>query len=170
MSGYTTTFLGDVHTWEVDATEHFTVAYYYEKFQSATWRFLHDAGVDPARARTTSAVTHYKAELRNRDIFRVETALIEAGNTPTIAHKVLNAETGTLCTAMLQTVSGVTLDGPTTNWDGDPVEPRDVPGDDAHWVPSARDMVLPSEADWAGNLALPGYCLLYTSPSPRDPM
>ena len=32
MTGYSETFLGDVHTWEVDATEHFTVAYYFEKF------------------------------------------------------------------------------------------------------------------------------------------
>ena len=88
MTGYTETFRGDVHTWEVDSTEHFTVAYYYEKFEAATWRFLRLAGVDPAQARTTSAVTHYKAELRNRDIYRVETALIEAGDRPVLAPDV----------------------------------------------------------------------------------
>ena len=157
MTGYTETFLGDVHTWEVDATEHFTVAYYYEKFESATWRFLHDAGVDPTQARTSEAFTHYKAELRNRDIFRIETALLEAGDNPLIAHRMVNAETGTLCTAMQQRLSGVKLQGAVVEWDGDPREEREIPGDDAGWVPSLKDVVRPEETDWAGKLALPGF-------------
>ena len=33
MIGYSETFRGDVAPWEVDATEHFTVAFYYEKFE-----------------------------------------------------------------------------------------------------------------------------------------
>jgi acyl-CoA thioesterase FadM len=156
MTGYKETFLGDVHPWEVDATEHFTVAYYYEKFEGATWRFLRQAGVDPARARTTEAFTHYKAELRNRDIYRIETAVLEAGDSPLIAHRMVNAETGVLCTAMQQRLAGVTLDAPVVEWDGDPREDRTVPGDDAGWVPSSRDVVRPEEADWTGNLALSG--------------
>ena len=66
MNGYSETFRGDVAPWEVDATEHFTVAYYYEKFEAATWRFLREKGVDPTAARTIDALTHYKAELRER--------------------------------------------------------------------------------------------------------
>ena len=106
MSGYKETYRGDVHTWEVDATEHFTVAYYYEKFEMATYRFLAQAGVDPTAARTTKAWTHYKAELRNRDIFHIETAVLAAGDSPTIAHRMYNTETGTLCTTMQQTLTG----------------------------------------------------------------
>ena len=157
MNGYSETFRGDVAPWEVDATEHFTVAYYYEKFEAATWRFLRQAGVDPAAARTMDAVTHYKAELRDRDIYKVETALIGGGETPTIAHKLFNAETGALCTTMQQTLTGVSLPGRTVEWDGDEREDRPIPGDDAGWVPSLRDIARPSEADWAGNLSLSGY-------------
>jgi len=61
VTSYAETFRGEVFAWEVDSTEHFTVAYYYQKFEAATWRFLRLAGVDPALARTTSALTHYKA-------------------------------------------------------------------------------------------------------------
>jgi|TARA_B100000959_G_scaffold137179_2_gene144258 acyl-CoA thioesterase FadM len=157
VTGYSETFRGDVSTWEVDATEHFTVAYYYEKFEAATWRFLYDAGVDPAAARTTEALTHYKAELRYRDIYRIETALISAGGRPTIAHKLFNAETAELCTAMQQTLTGVSLTGSTVDWDGDAREERSIPGDEAGWVPGLRNMVRPSEVDWAGNLSLAGY-------------
>ncbi len=157
MNGYSETFRGDVHAWEVDATEHFTVAYYYEKFEGATWRFLRQAGVDPAAARTVAALTHYKAELRDRDIYRIETALITGGETPTIAHKLYNADNGTLCTTMQQSLAGVSLTGQTVAWDGDEREDRPIPGDDASWVPALYDIVRPSEADWVGNLSLPGY-------------
>mgnify|MGYP003979052749 FL=1 len=156
-TGYSETFRGDVAPWEVDATEHFTVAYYYEKFEGAAWRFLHQQGVNPNAARTTAALTHYKAELRNRDIYRVETALIDAGARPTIAHKLFNAGAGELCTTMQQTLAGVTLSGPTVAWDGDAREDRTIPGDEATWVPALANMARVEEADWAGNLSLPGY-------------
>ena len=157
MNGYSETFRGDVSPWEVDATEHFTIAYYYEKFEAATWRFLRQTGFNPAAARTIEALTHYKVELRDRDIYKVETALIGGGETPTIAHKLFNAETGVLCTTMQQTLAGVSLQGQTVEWDGDEREDRPIPGDDASWVPALRDIARPSEADWVGNLSLPGY-------------
>ena len=84
MAGYTETYRDDVCPWEVDSTEHFTVAYYYEKFESATWRFLKKLGVDATRAITSAAVTHYKSELRNRDIYFIETALISNAKNPVI--------------------------------------------------------------------------------------
>ena len=157
MSGYVETFLGDVRAWEVDATEHFTVAYYYEKFEAAAWRFLYHAGADPFAARTLETLTHYKAELRDRDIYRIESALIAGGNTPTIAHKLFNAETDMLCTSLQQVLTGVSLSSPIVQWDGDKWEERSIPGENAGWVPSLRDMVRLEEADWAGNLSLPGY-------------
>ena len=130
---------------------------YYQKFEAATWRFLRLAGVDPASARTTFALTHYKAELRQRDIYRIETTLIGSGEAPTIGHKLLHADTGVLCTTMQQSLTGVTLAGPAAAWDGDPPEVRSVPGDKAGWVRASVDMVRPEEADWAGNLSLAGY-------------
>lgn len=156
MTGYSETFRGDVAPWEVDATEHFTVAYYYEKFESAAWRFLGEQGADPAAARTVAALTHYKAELRDRDIYRIETGLLTAGDAPTLAHRLFNAETGALCTTMQQRLAGVSLTGDTVDWDGDAWEDRPVPAEGGdHWVPSQRSVVRPEEADWTGALALP---------------
>jgi acyl-CoA thioesterase FadM len=157
VTSYTETFRGEVCAWEVDSTEHFTVAYYSQKFEAATWRFLRLAGVDPAVARTTSALTHYKMELRQRDIYRIETAVIASGEAPTIGHKLFHAATGALCTTMQQSLTGITLPGPAVAWDGDPHVVRSVPGDGAGWVRSSIDIVRPQEADWAGNLSLPGY-------------
>ena len=47
MEDFLETYRGDVSPWEVDSTEHFTVAYYYEKFEAATFRFLRHLGLDP---------------------------------------------------------------------------------------------------------------------------
>ena len=157
MTAYVETFRGQVFPWEVDSTEHFTVAAYYEKFEAATWRFLRQAGVDPAAAHTTAALTNYKAELRQWGIYRIETAVIESGDGPTIGHKLFNAETGTLCTTMQQTFAGVSLEGPSVVWDGDAREERSVPSDDAAWIHSSVDIARPEEADWAGRLSLLGY-------------
>ena len=157
MNGYTETFRGDVRPWEVDATEHFTVAYYYEKFEAAAWRFLHQAGTNPSDARTLETLTHYRAELRDRDIYRIESALIAGGHTPTIAHKLFNAESDALCTTLQQVLTGVSLSGPIVKWDGDERQERSIPEGDAGWVPSLRDMARPEEVDWVGNLSLPGY-------------
>lgn len=157
MSGYVETFRGDVRPWEVDATEHFTVAYYYEKFEASTWRFLRQAGANPFAARTLKTITHYKAELRDRDIYRIQTALIINGNTPTIAHKLFNAETDVLCTTLQQTLTGVALSGPVVQWDGDERLERPMPEENVVWVPSLRDIARPEEVDWAGKLSLPSY-------------
>ena len=154
---YLDTFQGEVLPWEVDSTEHFTVAAYYQKFEAATWRFLRLAGVDPAAARTTAALTHYKAELRQRDIYRIETARIETGDGLTLGHKLFNAETGALCTTMQQSLTGVSLVGPPVVWDGDPREARPIPGDDAGWIRLSVDIARPEETDWAGRLSLSGY-------------
>lgn len=157
MTAYIETFLGQVYPQEVDATEHFTVACYYEKFEAATWRFLRRQGIDPAAARTTDALTNYTTELRERDIYRIETALIESGDTPIIGHKLYNGETGRLCTEMQQTLTGVSLSGSSVEWDGAVREERSVPGDDAGWVRSSVDIARPEEADWTGALSLRGY-------------
>ena len=103
------------------------------------------------------ALTNYKAELRDRDIFRIETALLETGDTPLIVHKLYNAETGTLCTAVQQRLAGVSLPGDTVEWDGAPREDRPVPADGPNWVASQRSVVRPEEADWTGHLALSGH-------------
>ena len=163
MTNYIETYRGDVAPWEVDSTEHFTVAYYYEKFEAATWRFLKHAGVNPNACRTTEALTHYKAELRNRDIYRIESACIQNGDHSRIAHKLFNAESGELCTTMQQNITGISLDVPTERWDGDIKEDRAIPTSKAKWLPTSQDVTRPEETDWSGNLSLPGFIHRYST-------
>ena len=154
MTGYIETYRGDVHPWEVDATEHFTVAYYFEKFEAANLRFLRLNGLDPAAARPVEVLAHYKAELRVPDIFRIESAWIAGGEQPAVAHKLFNAATGTLCTTVQMRFAGISSNEAAIEWDGDAREERPIPGDEGRWSTTVRDVGRPSEADWSGNLSL----------------
>tara|TARA_R110001592_G_scaffold145743_5_gene369377 strand:- start:1539 stop:2348 length:810 start_codon:yes stop_codon:yes gene_type:complete len=155
-SGFSETFRGDVKAWECDVVEHFTVAYYYEKFEAAGWRFLRDHGVDPSKARTTDCYTRYHAELRKGDLFHIETGLIETGFRPVIAHKLFNSESGKLCTTMEQTLDGAALTGSAVDWDGPAKEERAPAAASAKWVRAGMDVVRPSDLDWTGKLGLGG--------------
>ncbi|MEC7806507.1 MAG: thioesterase family protein [Pseudomonadota bacterium] len=157
MKDFLETYRGDVSPWEVDSTEHFTVAYYYEKFEAATFRFLRHLKLDPYLAKTTAALTHYKTELHNRDIYYIKSALISAGENPVIGHKLYKADSDILCTTMQQTLSNISVEAQTIEWDGDSKEERRLPGNETSWVHSLKDVVQPNELNWSGNLSLPAY-------------
>ena len=157
MEEFLETYRGDVSPWEVDSTEHFTVAYYYEKFEAATFRFLRHLGLDPLLCKTKAALTHYKTELHNRDIYYIKSGLISAGENPIIGHKLFKADSDILCTTMQQTLLGISIESSTTEWDGDSKENRHQPGDETSWVQSLKDVVQPNEINWSGSLSLPGY-------------
>lgn len=155
-SEFQETYRGDVKAWECDVVEHFTVAYYYEKFEAAAWRFLRENGADPRAARTTDCYTRYHAELRKGDIFHIESGLIKTGFRPVIAHKLYNTDTGALCTTMEQTLDGAVINGSAVDWDGPAREERAAVQDGAKWVRAGTDVVRPSDLDWTGKLGLGG--------------
>ena len=156
ISAFSETFRGDVKAWECDVVEHFTVAFYYEKFEAAGWRFLRSLDVDPAKVRTTDYYTRYLAELRKGDLFHIESGLIETGPRPIISHKLFNTESGTLCTIMEQTLDGAALSGPIAERDGPAREERPSPSSSAKWVRTGMDVVRMSDLDWTGKLGMGG--------------
>jgi acyl-CoA thioesterase FadM len=159
------TFRSAVPPWECDIVEHFTVAYYYEKFRAAGDRALLGLGVLAKEARTTSCYTRYKKELRAGDTYRIVSAPIRAtggdtgggwGGGLTIGHKLIDMEADEVAATTEQTFaldSPVSLDG-YAEWDGEAREARPAVGDAATWVPAATDVVLPKDVDAAGRLTL----------------
>lgn len=154
--GFSETYRGDVKAWECDVVEHFTVAYYYEKFESAAWRYLVEHGADPRAARTVDCYTRYNHELRKGDLYHIESALIRTGFRPVIAHKLYNSSTGAVCTTMEQTLDGVSLAGSPADWDGPAREARDPVPETATWIRASTDVVRPGDLDWTGKLGLGG--------------
>src|SRR5437879_5121260 len=72
--GWLETYRGTVFRWEVDANDHFTVAYYLARFGDAATALLHTLGLDPAP--TLECYIRYSRELRVGDLLHVERAVI----------------------------------------------------------------------------------------------
>ena len=70
---------------------------------------------------------------------------------------------GELCTTMQQDITGISLDIPEENWDGDLREDRAIPNNMVKWLPTSNDVTRPEETDWSGNLSMPGFIHRYST-------
>ena len=165
------TYRGTVHRWEVDNVDHFTVAYYFGRFQDATAALLHALGLDGGAGAVTECRVRYLKELRMGDILHIRSGVlgIEGGEL-TLAHEVLESASGTLCTTVEQravaVASGAALreaaESLRIQWSSAPepargVAPAAPPDGDRGFVESARDTVSPWELDARGHAAWPAY-------------
>ena len=109
------TYSGWVRTWECDTTEHFTVAYYYQRFSQATHRLLLEVGWDYKEQRfpaSKDCYSRFLQELNQGDSFEIRSGVIESDSqSMKVGHKLINSETGELCTTMEQMLN----EGPKIN-------------------------------------------------------
>jgi acyl-CoA thioesterase FadM len=107
------TYRGMVQRWELDAVDHFTVAFYFLRFDDAALALREALGLGPealARAKrrlvTESAHVHYRRELRAGDLLHVQSGVVEAGPSGLIlAHELYDSGDGALCTSVEQRVA-----------------------------------------------------------------
>src|SRR2546428_6562502 len=181
MSGWLETYRGTVSRWEVDQTDHLTVAYYSARIADAGLGALEAIGLGADYAAhgrracgTVDCYARYSRELRVGDILHIESGV--GGVEPAalvLGHKLFNSETGEVCTTVEQQVGHVELVGraavPLTAaqrraaearrvpWDGPARERRPRPRGLEGFLDSARDTVKPWELDVLGHSALPFY-------------
>lgn len=176
-SGWTETYQGTVFPWEVDIVGHFTVAYYFERFEDATLALLESLGLGPAhmvRTRrgcvTDDCYVRYLHELRAGDVLRIESGVLDVeGDALRFGHRLLDAATGVLCATVEQHAvyrelpAGARIplpadareaaEGRRAAWDGPPRERRPEPRGLDGFLDSARDTVKPFELDVFGQSA-----------------
>ncbi|MCB1740936.1 MAG: thioesterase family protein [Gammaproteobacteria bacterium] len=163
--GYHETYRGHVPAWETDDVEHFTVAYYFERIERAASRFLVDMGLDAtalAEVRHLDFFVRYTRELRISSVFAIQTGIIEhAGQQLHLAHKVVDLSDGQVCTTIEHHLEGQPLAGiapaERIEWDGPARDTRIDPADDAAWIRTGTDIILPGELDWSGRFRLSGF-------------
>jgi acyl-CoA thioester hydrolase len=87
------TYRGVVYPAQSDAMGHMTVQYYVAAFDQAMWHLVADLGYDPdwrlARQEGWADVRYeidFRSELRVGDLFRVESCVVEAGNSSLKTH------------------------------------------------------------------------------------
>jgi acyl-CoA thioesterase FadM len=154
-----------VHRWEIDNTDHFTVAYYFARLGDAAFAMLNALGLDPAAVLTCDAYVRYQHELRVGDIFHIESGVMEAdAGSLLVGHKIFESGAGTLCTTVEHKFRGRISDEARRKadafrieWDGPKREIRPQPHGLEGFSDAARDTVRPWEVDITGGSALSHY-------------
>ena len=182
------TYRGTVHRWEADNVEHFTVAYYFARFEDATLGLVETLGLGSESLGGGRAVAiascrvRYLRELRVGDILHIRSGVIGvADGSLALGHQVFDSGDGRLCTTVEQ--RAVILDAdrrtPTrlsraaqdriladrVEWDGGPppAAAPEVPADDSRFVDAARDTIKPWEVDGHGFAAPPAFIHRFTA-------
>ena len=154
-----------VHRWEIDNTDHFTVAYYFARLGDAGFAMLDALGLDPAAVLTSDVYVRYQHELRVGDIFHVESGVIDVdAESLLMGHKIFESGAGTLCTTVEHKLHGsISAEARRktepfrVEWDGPKREMRPQPHGLEGFRDAARDTVRPWEVDLTGGSALSHY-------------
>ncbi len=162
------TYRGTVYSWELDNVEHFTVAFYFARFEDATHAMLHAVGLDPVSLAdsghagvTTDCHVRYLRELRVGDIFHIRSGVIGVDDGRLqLVHEVVALVDRTrrtprpLSSAQAEATLGLRVEK-TTVPDAAPAPTQ--PTSDEGFIDAARDAVKPSEANTLGEAGLPAY-------------
>ena len=109
MAQYLETLRGWVAAWECDTAEHFTTGYYFDRFAQSTLRMLAELGYasdDPSLPGTRECYVRYLRELNKGDVFHIESGVIDCNeNQVVLGHRVIDSDTGELCTTMEQVLN-----------------------------------------------------------------
>ena len=177
------TYRGSVNRWEVDNVDHFTVAYYFSRFEDATLALLDavGAGRDALRPAGRAAVApawrvRYRRELRVGDIIHVRSGVLAADDKGLlVGHELIDSGDDALCTTVVQRVAIADADrrvaatlspaeqerarAHLVEWDAESAEliaPLE-PAGDAGFLDTARDTVKAWEVDADGFAAPPAF-------------
>lgn len=170
MADWIESYRGVVNAWECDVVEHFTIAYYFDRFADATRNFVDLIGeaetLGPAiNVGPTRLFVTFPHELRAGAQFHILSGVIGLdASSAQLGHKVVDSTTGQTVTWVAETIAlpatatatRKKLEAQTLPWDG-PKVPDRPPAKAAQGLATFRDRVKPWEIGESGSLSLPGY-------------
>ncbi len=168
MAEWTESYRGVVSAWECDVVEHFTIAYYFEKFADATRNFIEMLSDDPAlaglhEAASSRIVTIFQHELRGGAAYHILSAITSLDHTTlVISHQVIDTASGRTGAWVCETMSLPPDIGPAAReklaeravaWTG-PEIPARSEKPKSRGALTARDRVKPWELDEDNRMSL----------------
>jgi acyl-CoA thioesterase FadM len=175
MEGWTETWRGIVAPWECDITEHFTIAYYFDRLADAISIIASGLGLNGAAQLAGCRFdVRFARELRAGASFHILSAPIALnGNSLRLGHQFVDSANGEVTTWVEETrdISATGLsredrDAVARNllpWPGPAVERRAEPSTVEGFIPTARDRVKPRDLDPDGNFALAAFVHRFTA-------
>jgi acyl-CoA thioesterase FadM len=171
MEPWIETYRGAVSPWETDVTEHFTVAFYFDRIAMAEATLAERLGLlDTLRAGgfTRRYDVRYARELRAGGAFHVESAALGADGTVRFGHRFVDSDTGeaiTWCEVHWDGIAATPTGAIAANWDGPEFEARPDPQDLSRLIPSAAGRIQPGDIDEFGRLGICGTIHKFTDSS-----
>ena len=167
MNHWSETYRGTVPPWECDVTEHFTIAYYFDRLSEAERNLaeLLDLG-DLLRGAGFHRRfnVRFARELRAGSSFHVEGAALAVEGGLRLGHRFVDSADGATVTWIEERwdLSGVPLSPARQNaiaarlaaWEGPEIEERPEPASHAGFIPTARGRVKPGDLDVDGRFGL----------------
>lgn len=181
MAGWLESYRGAVMPWECDIVEHFTIAYYFERFGDANLALMEHVGIGkPYREKERKAVAavhchvRFMEEMRSGDVLHLESGIIGVeGKAVRMGHRVINSATGAVTTTLEQTSIHFDMNARKSvalpperrdsimefhvPWDAPAPEERPQPESDEKLFDSVRDTAKPQEIDVLGHISFQYY-------------
>jgi acyl-CoA thioesterase FadM len=175
MEGWTETWRGIVSPWECDTTEHFTIAYYFDRLADAastTAGSLGLAGLWRSAGRRFDV--RFVRELRAGASFHILSAPIALdGASLRLGHQFVDSANGEATAWVEETIdiSAARLPQEVREalgrrllpWPGPAVERRPEPSNFEGFIPTARDRVKPMDLGPEGDFALAAFVHRFTA-------
>jgi acyl-CoA thioesterase FadM len=172
MTSWTETYRGAVPPWQCDATEHFTIAYYFDRVEEAKANLAEELGLGdlPRRGELPRRFdARFIRELRAGASFHVESAALSIAadggeNQLRLGHRFVDSANGEVVTwfdehwdlsaAPLAPQQRAATEQRVADWNGPVTEPRPDPVSTISFMPTARGRIKPGDVDAAGHFAL----------------
>jgi acyl-CoA thioesterase FadM len=175
MDGWTESWRGIVAPWECDTTEHFTIAYYFDRLADASSMMAGRLGLDGVpRTSGSHFDVRFVRELRAGASFHIASAPIGLDEAALrLGHQFVDSandevtawveETLDIAAAPLPRESKEAIGRLLLPWPGPAVERRTEPITSAGFMPTARDRVKPMDLDADGNFSLSAFVFRFTA-------
>jgi len=167
MTNWTETYRGGVPPWQCDVTEHFTVAYYFDRLEEAEANLADELGLGtlPRRDDLPRRINaRFARELRAGASFHVESAALGVDDGLRLGHRFVVSANGEVVTwfdehldlsaAPLAPQQRSAIEQRLAVWNGPDAEPRPEPAATDRFIPTARGRVKSGDVDAAGHFAL----------------
>ena len=174
MAGWTETCRSVVSPWECDVTEHFTIAYYFDRLADAAATIEERLGVrDLVRNAGYRFDVRFVRELRAGASFHILSAPLGLGEgSLRFGHQILDSANGEITAWVEQTLDrrsplpadlSEEIERRLMLWEGPEFERRPEPRNGAGFIATVRDRVKPVDLDAEGSFSLAAFVHRFTT-------
>jgi acyl-CoA thioesterase FadM len=177
MAAWIETCRSVVSPWECDVTEHFTIAYYFDRLADGAVTMAEHLGLrDLMGSGARRFDVRFVRELRAGASFHILSAPIALDeNSLRLGHQIIDSADGEVTAWAEETLDHAPaplprrlredIGGRLLAWPGPPVEPRPEPTTTKPFIPTVRDRIKPVDLDSGGLLALSAFVHRFTAAS-----